>query len=298
MTSEIGAPATSPAGHEAEASSGPVISLVRWEPVGLTPDAARTLAAETTAAFGRIPGLLELRFYGDFDTGVHYYHQVWRDRAALDAYMASEGMLRIRDLAAPYVGARPTREILVDYSARAAAGPGEPVDLEALGRDLVTASLLRGDFVLSSGARSDYYLDKYRFETRPDLLRRIAAALGSLLPGDVDRIAGPELGAVALAAAVSLATGRPFVIVRKAAKGYSTERIVEGELEPGDRIVLVEDVLTTGAQAIRAAERLREAGATVVAIVGVVDREEGAAAACDAAGIELRSVFSRSALGI
>jgi orotate phosphoribosyltransferase len=151
---------------------------------------------------------------------------------------------------------------------------------------------------LSSGARSDYYLDKYRFETRPDLLRRIAAALAGLLPAGIDRIAGPELGAVALAAAVSLETGRPFVIVRKAAKGYSTERLVEGELAPGDRIALLEDVLTTGAQAIRAADRLREAGAEVVAILGVVDRQEGAAEACAAAGIELRSVFTRTALGI
>jgi quinol monooxygenase YgiN len=96
----------------------PIVSLVRWLPVGLTPDAARTLAAETTAAFGQIPGLLELRFFGDFESGVHYYLQVWRDRAALDAYMASEGMFRIRDIAAPYVGERPSREILVDYSAR------------------------------------------------------------------------------------------------------------------------------------------------------------------------------------
>lgn len=104
----------------AESTGQPVVSLVRWQPVGLTPEAARTLAAETTAAFGRIPGLIELRFFGDFESGVHYYLQVWRDRAALDAYAASEGMLRIRDLAAPYVGARPTREILVDYSVRAA----------------------------------------------------------------------------------------------------------------------------------------------------------------------------------
>jgi orotate phosphoribosyltransferase len=177
-------------------------------------------------------------------------------------------------------------------------GAAVGLDLAALGRDLVDAALLRGDFVLSSGARSDYYLDKYRFETRPDLLRRIARALAGIMPSEVDRIAGPELGAVALAAALSLEVDRPFVIVRKASKGYSTERLVEGELVAGDRVVLVEDVLTTGAQAIRAAERLRAEGADVVAILGVVDREEGAAAACEAAGIALRSVFTRSGLGI
>jgi orotate phosphoribosyltransferase len=170
--------------------------------------------------------------------------------------------------------------------------------VDEVGRLLVERALLEGEFTLRSGRRSDYYLDKYRFETQPDLLRRIARALAALLPPDLDRIAGPELGAVALAAAVSLETGHPFVIVRKASKGYSTERLIEGALETGDRVVLIEDVLTTGTQAIRAAERLGEAGATVAAILGVVDREEGAAAACEAAGIELRSVFSRSDLGI
>jgi quinol monooxygenase YgiN len=97
-----------------------VISLVRWQPVGLDPDAARRLAVETSEACAAIPGLLEIRFFGDFESGVHYYFQVWRDRAALDAFMASESMFRIRDLAAPYVGDRPTREILSDYSARPA----------------------------------------------------------------------------------------------------------------------------------------------------------------------------------
>jgi quinol monooxygenase YgiN len=103
-----------------EPPEAPVISLIRWQPVGLDPEAARRLAAETTEACSAIPGLLEIRFFGDFETGVHYYFQVWRDRAALDAYMASESMFRIRDMAAPYVGDRPTREILSDYSARRA----------------------------------------------------------------------------------------------------------------------------------------------------------------------------------
>jgi hypothetical protein len=98
-------------------SRGPVVSLVRWQPVGLDEPSARRLAADTAAAFSGIPGLVEIRFFGDFETGIHYYLQVWRDRAALDDYMASESMFRIRDLAAPYVGERPTREVMVDYSA-------------------------------------------------------------------------------------------------------------------------------------------------------------------------------------
>jgi orotate phosphoribosyltransferase len=167
-----------------------------------------------------------------------------------------------------------------------------------LGRDLLDAALLRGDFVLSSGARSDYYLDKYRFETRPDVLRRIARGLAGLVPDDVVRIAGTELGAVALATALALECDLPFVIVRKTAKPYSTERMIEGELEVGDRVVLVEDVVTSGAQAIKAARHLLEAGAEVDRIVAVVDREEGGRAAMAEAGFDLAALFTRTELGI
>jgi orotate phosphoribosyltransferase len=179
-----------------------------------------------------------------------------------------------------------------------APAPATGLDLDALGRDIAAVSLLRGDFVLSSGARSSYYLDKYLFETQPDILRRIAAAFVPLVPPDTDRIAGTELGAVALATALSLATDLPFVIARKAGKGYSTEKLVEGELGAGERIVLVEDVITSGAQAIRAAERLRDAGGVVTRILGVIDREEGGEAAVRAAGSELVSLFTKTSLGV
>jgi orotate phosphoribosyltransferase len=94
----------------------------------------------------------------------------------------------------------------------------ERVDLDRIKRELLDAALLRGDFLLSSGARSDYYLDKYRFETRPALLRSLGERLADLVPAGVDRLAGTELGAVALAAAVSLQTNLPFIIVRKVEK--------------------------------------------------------------------------------
>jgi hypothetical protein len=96
----------------------PIVSLIEWHSTTLTPDDARRVAAETTAAFGRIAGLLEIRFFGDFETGTHYYLQVWRDQATLDAYMASESMFKIRDIAAPYTEGRPTRQLLADYSVR------------------------------------------------------------------------------------------------------------------------------------------------------------------------------------
>lgn len=170
--------------------------------------------------------------------------------------------------------------------------------LAELGRDIVDVAYLTGEFVLSSGERSSYYLDKYQFETRPGLLRRLAAFLAELLPAGTDRIAGPELGAVPLATALSLETGLPFVIVRRDAKSYSTGRSIEGEIHPGERVSVVEDVITTGGQAISAANRIAETGAHVHGILAVVDREEGGREAIAAAGYSLAALFTRRQLGI
>jgi len=138
------------------------------------------------------------------------------------------------------------------------------------------AALLEGDFVLSSGERSNFYVDKYLFSTTPDLLRDVAEALAAQLPEGVERLAGVELGAVPLAVATALVTGLPYVIVRKSAKehGSSAGRSIEGELEGGERVALIEDVVTTGTQAVRAAGSLREVGVEVVRIVAVLDRRE------------------------
>jgi orotate phosphoribosyltransferase len=170
--------------------------------------------------------------------------------------------------------------------------------LGELGKDLVAAAYLEGDFVLSSGRRSRYYFDKYLFETKPLLLGPLASALAERLPEDTERLAGPELGAVALAAAVSLRTGLPFVIVKKRSKDYATHRTIEGELNAGDRVVVVEDILTTGAAAVRAADVVKEAGAHVLKILAVVDREEGAAEAIAAAGYAYDALFRRTDLGV
>lgn len=167
-----------------------------------------------------------------------------------------------------------------------------------LGRDLANAAYLRGDFVLSSGQKSNYYLDKYLFETKPSILRRLATFLAEMIPPRVERVAGPELGGVALATAVSLETGLPFVIVKKEAKGYGTDHVVEGELYPGERVVVMEDILTTGAQAIGAARQLVRLGARVELIMGVVDRNEGARENIATAGFAMRALFSREDLGV
>ena len=158
---------------------------------------------------------------------------------------------------------------------------------------------LEGDFVLRSGKRSKYYLDKYRFETRPDLLgalgERIAQAVEQLEP-DAARLAGPELGAVALAAAGSLASGLPFLIVRKEAKEYGTSNRVEGVYEPGETVCVVEDVVTSGGALIEAVQALRQAGLTVRTAVCVVDREEGGVPALADKGVELRPIFRAAEL--
>jgi orotate phosphoribosyltransferase len=163
-----------------------------------------------------------------------------------------------------------------------------------LARRIREHAYLEGDFVLRSGRRSRYYLDKYRFETHPALLRelgdRIAARTGD--GGDrPDLLAGPELGAVALTAAASLAAGLPFLIVRKDAKTYGTERRVEGVYEPGQRVCLVEDVVTTGGAAVAAVKALRDAGLECRDAVCVVDRDEGGADALARHAVRLHAVF-------
>jgi orotate phosphoribosyltransferase len=167
-------------------------------------------------------------------------------------------------------------------------------ELKAALRD---AAYLEGDFVLRSGKRSRYYLDKYRFETRPDILEalgdRIAAAVAEVEP-DAARLAGPELGAVALAAAASLASGLPFVIVRKAAKEYGTSNRLEGVYEEGELVCLVEDVVTSGGALLEAVDALRAGGLVVRTAVCVVDREEGGADALAGQGVRLRPIFRAS----
>jgi orotate phosphoribosyltransferase len=165
---------------------------------------------------------------------------------------------------------------------------------DELGSALKDYAYLEGDFVLRSGRRSNYYLDKYRFETRPDLLaalgEHIAAEVAEHEP-DAVRLAGPELGAVALAAAASLSSGLPFLIVRKSAKEYGTSNRLEGVFEQGERVCLVEDVVTTAGALIEALDAVREAGLECRIAVCVVDREEGGADALARKGARLVPLF-------
>ena len=151
-----------------------------------------------------------------------------------------------------------------------------------------------GEFELSHGGTSDYYVDKYLFETSPDCLDRIAEAFARRV-GDT-KLAGVALGAVPLVAATSVTTGNPYVIVRKAAKEYGTGNRIEGRYEAGEEVVVLEDIATTGQSAIDAVEALREAGVEVDRVLVVVDREEGARGNLAEHDIELESLLTASDL--
>jgi orotate phosphoribosyltransferase len=153
---------------------------------------------------------------------------------------------------------------------RVAAEP-EP-DLASRVRE---AALMEGDFVLSSGKKSRFYVDKYLFSTEPRLLRELAREISVRLPADTERLAGVELGAVPLVVAASLQSSLSYGIVRKGVKEYGTSNRIEGRpLEVGEKVVLVEDVVTTGTQVLRAAATLEEAGAEVLRILAVLDRRD------------------------
>jgi len=157
---------------------------------------------------------------------------------------------------------------------------------------------LEGDFILRSGKRSKYYLDKYLFETCPDILRALGEEFAKHVGDDVTLIAGTELGGVALAAATAMETGKNWVIIRNSKKGYGTGRLIEGALKQGDVVLLVEDIATTGGQVLEAAKVITEAGAKVKKIVAVIDRKQGAGENITSAGYKFESLLTKDDLGI
>lgn len=151
-----------------------------------------------------------------------------------------------------------------------------------------------GEFELSHGGTSEYYVDKYRFETDPQALQTVAEAFAERV-GD-DTLAGVALGAVPLVTATGLVTGNPYVIVRKQTKAYGTGNRIEGTLPEGKPVVVLEDVATTGKSALSAVKALREAGAQVDRVLVVVDREEGATELLEAEGVTLESLVTATDL--
>jgi orotate phosphoribosyltransferase len=166
--------------------------------------------------------------------------------------------------------------------------------VDDLGLRLLDVALLEGDFTLRSGKRSRWYLDKYRFETEPTMLRELGERLAEVtrrVEPDTERLAGPALGAVALAASASMASGLPFIIVRGETKEYGTANRIEGPFEGGELVCLLEDVVTSGGALAETVSALREEGLVVRHAVCVVDREEGGSDALARLGVRLRPLF-------
>ena len=178
----------------------------------------------------------------------------------------------------------------------AAAYTAGMTDLELIQRIRNTA-LLHGDFTLRSGRKSRYYLDKYLFETKPDILLALAERFARHVDG-VDRLAGAELGGIPLVTATSIKTGKPTVLIRNQKKSYGTSKQLEGVLNRGDRVLMLEDVATTGGQVLEATNVMRDAGAEVVKIVAAIDRQEGARQNIETAGFRFATLLTSSDLGI
>lgn len=159
-----------------------------------------------------------------------------------------------------------------------------------------TGAVKFGDFTLSSGRKSSYYVDKYIFETNPLCLEAIGERIAKMVPPGVQKLAGIEIGSIPLAAIASVKSGMPFVIVRKAQKGYGTNKLIEGVWEKGEKVFVVEDVVTTAKGALGAIHTLRDAGLTVESMVCVVDREEGGRENLEKEGVRVSSLVKSSEL--
>lgn len=176
---------------------------------------------------------------------------------------------------------------------------------QPLAKAIADLALLRGTFTLRSGRVSNYYLDKYLFSTRPEVLSQLAElfaqridALAAQTGHPITRLAGAELGGIPLVTAASLKTGLPCLFIRNSKKDYGTSKQLEGRLDKGDRVVLLEDVATTAGQALEAAKILQDQGAVVVAVIATIDRLEGAAENMAKAGIPFQALFTKRDLGI
>jgi orotate phosphoribosyltransferase len=172
------------------------------------------------------------------------------------------------------------------------------MDLDELAVSVMRVARITGEFRLRSGATSAEYFDKYRFASDPQLLRAIARHLARLVPTETEVLAGLELGGVPIAAALSLETGLPAAFVRKEAKPYGTCRLAEGIDVAGRRVLVVEDVVTSGGQVVASTEQLRALGASISSAICVIDRQSGGADALSKIDVQLSALFTKSRLEV
>jgi orotate phosphoribosyltransferase len=167
-----------------------------------------------------------------------------------------------------------------------------------IAEQIASVSLLKGEFTLRSGRTSHYYLDKYLFSTQPAVLTELGKMFAEHVEADTTRLAGAELGGIPLVSAASMASGLPCLFIRNQKKEYGTAKQLEGKIEAGDKVILVEDVCTTGGQILEAAKVIEAEGASIQKIIGTIDREEGARENIEAAGYEFIALFTKTDLGV
>lgn len=168
--------------------------------------------------------------------------------------------------------------------------------LKEVASDIAAAAFSRGDFEMNSGEQTDYYIDKYVFESKPTILRRVAELLADRVPADIDRLAAGDGGGVPLVTAVSLRSGLPFALVREGTGSQGVHTM--GEIHRGERALLIVDVVHSGHQALCLAHKLKEVGVTVAGIQAVVDRGADGEKNIRRAGFSYDFLFSRSDLNI
>lgn len=165
-----------------------------------------------------------------------------------------------------------------------------------LAKQIIQRCTLHGEFTLRSGQKSNIYFDKYLFEAQPVLLRDITKEMVAMLPSGADALAGLETGGIPLCVMIGQHTGIPSLFVRKAAKEYGTCKLAEGGEIKGRKLIIVEDVVTSGGQVLISAKDLRAMGAEIIGVVCVIDRQQGGREALAKEGLELRALFTRAEL--
>jgi orotate phosphoribosyltransferase len=164
-----------------------------------------------------------------------------------------------------------------------------------LAQRIYQTSRITGSFRLRSGATSDEYFDKYLFEADPKLLQDIAQALLPLIPDNAEVLAGLEMGGIPIATVLSQLSGLPTLFIRKTAKDYGTCKLAEGG-SVQRHLVIIEDVVTSGGQIIESARALRHAGAEIVGVLSVINREAGGADNLYRENLNLKSLFTMTDL--
>ena len=161
-----------------------------------------------------------------------------------------------------------------------------------LAQEITSISFLQGKFKLRSGKTSSFYWDKYRFESKPELLKAILGEMQELLPASFDKFAAMELGGIPLATGLSLKTGKPCLYVRKKAKNYGTCNLVEGGFSKGEKVVVIEDVITTAGQVSSSIRQMRELGLIIEDVICVIDRQQGGRENLKRIGCSLNCLFT------